>query len=178
MKNTPALFTIAWIGAMLSHAQNWTYSPNPDKITHSTLPWVFNVTVTNGTELIVTDCLAGPPVGTSEALPLGDPVEGGYGIVKIINPKASSARTGGVLGNYHSRANALPLPKTLVTIGECGLTTRRASAFWKCGNNPKKLACKHCPGQATPEQFQFILADQLVDQKHKDWRLSKLELNP
>ena len=33
-------------------------------------------------------------------------------------------------------------------------------------------------GQATPEQFQFILADPLVDQKHKDWRLSKPELNP
>ena len=31
---------------------------------------------------------------------------------------------------------------------------------------------------STPEQFQFILADPLVDQKHKDWRLSKPELNP
>jgi uncharacterized repeat protein (TIGR02543 family) len=110
--HTTQTFTLTVNGA-----EGWTYAPAAGTLSHSSTPWVLNVS-SSGLALTITNVRV--RATSPSPLPLGDPVANGYSIVAIMGRPEVSAEGvfyGGVPNAPGYYIASLTLPASMTSIG-------------------------------------------------------------
>jgi len=144
LNNGDDLHSTATLTLAVNGADSWTYDSAAGTLSHSSTPWVLNVTA-SGTQLTVQSVRTrATSFGT---LPLGDPVGGGYTITAIAD--AASYGNGVFAGESVDSAgyfiSGLTLPASLGSIGYC--------AFYECQNLASPVAIPDCVTTIRPYAF-------------------------